>query len=57
MKEEITEDLMYEIMSKAKIIDTMAKITFERPPYHCRFLESSYKPKGAIYREEHRYDF
>ena len=56
MKEEITEDLMYEIMSKAKIIDHRAQIIFKRPPYHCKFLESSHKPGGAIYREEHEYD-
>lgn len=57
MNIEISEDMMHEIMSKTKLKNHMAKIVFERPPYHCRFLESSYKPEGAIYREEHRYDF
>lgn len=54
---EVFSEKMYELISKSKIIDNMAKIEFKRPPYHCKFLESSYKPGGAMYREEHEDDF
>lgn len=33
-------DAAYEFISKAENIDYRAKIWFERPPYHMRFLKS-----------------
>ena len=57
MTEALTEQMMYEIISKSTFLDIRAKAVFRTPPYHCRYLESSYKPGGAMYREEHEDDY
>ena len=57
MTEALTEQMMYEIISKSEFLDIRAKAVFRTPPYHCRYTESSYKPGGAMYREEHEDDY
>ena len=53
MKKALTEQMKYEIMSKSEFLEIRSKAVFKTPPYYCKHLEASYKPGGAIYREEH----